>query len=189
MKEVCNVFSGLDYQGLTTDKPSTQVLNIQASLALNHYFGCYDVVASRAIKQQIIDIGIAQLALFKAAKMDIAALTPEMKKATKIFDPKDVTELLSQSASIGNLGDANLYTKRYVRVIKELQTVKTGIWELPYCESMTPAFDMARRALCFVPLRNGMRMFWMLIVVCVGMLILAWAFLNAEIRIKKNMDG
>jgi len=189
MKEVCAVFSGLDYQGLSKNKPPTQVLNIQASMALNYYFGCYDVGATTAVKQQIIDIGVAQLSLFKAAKMDIAALTPSIKAATKIKDPKNVDDLISQISAIDTLGEANSYTKRYVKSIKALQEVKESIWDLPYCESMTLNFDKARKDLCYIPLRNGVRMFWSMITVCAGLLFLAWVFLNSEIRIKKNMDG
>lgn len=189
MKEVCNVFAGLDYQGLSKTKPDVKVQNIRASMAFNYYFGCYDVSATKAIKQQIIDIGVAQLALFKAVKLDIKALSATIKASTKVTDPKNVDALLAQASAINLLGDKNDYTKKYTKAIKELQDVKASIWNLPYCYSLTENFDRARRDLCYIPLRNGIRMLWMNIIVMIGLLFMAWVFLNAEIRIKKNMDG
>jgi hypothetical protein len=189
MKEVCSVFAGLDYQGLSKKKPELKVMNFRAGMAFNYYFGCYNVDHGRAIKQQIIDIGVAQLALFKSVKLDIAAISPSIKASTKITEPKNVDALLAQANAINTLGIESSYTKRYVRAIKELQDVKASIWDLPYCQSLTPNFDRARRDLCYIPLKNGIRMFWMNILVIIGLLFLAWVFLNAEIRIKKNMDG
>lgn len=189
MKEVCSVFAGLDYQGLSKAKPKPKVMNFRAGMAFNYYFGCYNVGHGRAIKQQIIDIGVAQLALFKAVKLDIAALSASIKASTKITDPKNVDALMAQAAAINTLGSSNEYTKKYVTAIKGLQDVKTTIWDLPYCQSLSPNFDRARRDLCYIPLKNGVRMFWMNNLVIIGLLFLAWVFLNSEMRIKKNMDG
>jgi len=189
MKDICSVFAGLDTQALHVKNQSTQTSITKASLSLNFYFGCYDIGATIAIKQQLMNIGVAELALFKASKLDIASIDPEVAKNAKISNPKNIKALLAQEASISTLGDKFYYTKKYVHIIRKLEIIRKNISVLPYCQSLEDAFDHARKSLCIIPLNNGIVMFWSNIMVCIGFFFFAWVFLNAELSIKNNTDS
>jgi len=124
---MCNFFVREDPrktqpENTTANRPSAEL----AKMGLSQYLDCYDFEFQKRIKQQLINLGVVQLALFKSCKGDILQYNKEKKLASSSLDsaipvPNNVKELLDLKPKLDAHPDDLYYCIRHRFVIQEVQ--------------------------------------------------------------------
>jgi len=106
-KEVCNVVVTKD-----TKLQSKEIIDIRASLSniaeyhLEKFLHCYNFDFNEMVRTQILNMDVAQLALFKASKIVLGGLSDSLSKNSNINKyPSGIPELIANKGNYMKLPD------------------------------------------------------------------------------------
>jgi len=148
-----------------------------------NYIYCFNNDFQKLIKEQVINMSIGQLALFKAAVIDLKAIGDNNKGSFKTI-PKTIDEFinLKNNRSFQSL---NLYyVKRYRKLVEKLQDLKESIISLENCKIYDTVLTNTTESVCLTGLNNGLIMFWSFFLLLIGVVGIGFVFWRNELMIK-----
>lgn len=190
-KEVCNVIVTKD-----TKLQSQEIIDIRASMSniaeyhLEKYLHCYNFDFNEMVRTQILNMDVAQLALFKASKIVLGDLSDTLASNSKINKvPLGVPELIANKGNYMKLPDEQHFVIKYIQKIEAINALKRKLVLLPNCIELTPWFDTFMQNVCLDSINYGIELYWLVIAIFAGTVLLAWGFLKTEILNKQIRDA
>lgn len=168
-----------------------------AKIGVGYYLHCYNLNFQQEIKQQIINIGVVQLALYKSCKADIDEFNKEAKKQddtakgtykAQIPSPKNVQDLLNLKSKIDSNSEDLYYCIKHRNAIQTLENLKQSVIRIPNCNSYGPFYTAARKDFCYNGLPNGITMYWSCFWMFIGLVFIILAFFKGEMALKMRID-